>query len=1464
VGGAYGDRMDGGSGRDLVFGDNVTLDRTTGDGMANARYRTLSGSQIYSTASGSAGTVLVTADSRNIPGGAPVWEDFNITLLDHDQATETAALSNFGNDYIAGGAGNDQVFGQLGNDTLQGDGSIDLAADVSASRGAGGLLSVQPSVENLATDGDDYIEGNGGNDIVFGNLGQDDIIGGSSSLFSLTTADRRTDATGADLLFGGAGTDVALTDAGRLDMGDTSASGHANDSDMILGDNGNVYRLVSVGAGGATQFLQFNYDKSSTYEDRGAVRIVVRAADLLDYTPGGSDVSAAAANDIGAADEIHGESSDDFIYGMKGHDVLFGEGQDDDIIGGYGNEWISGGTGQDGVIGDDGRIFTSRNGTADPLGGVAVKTTQTTISTPGKVQLATLNPTGELKKSVDLTPFSQDTAFDGTDDEFDNVSKHTSDDIIYGGLGSDWLHGGTGDDAMSGAEALWTFYRAPQNAGDSLQYDPTTTEFALYDEYAPMTKISGFLLNFNAAEGPVAGVTVHSDGDDRIFGDNGNDWLVGGTGRDNLYGGWGDDLMNADDDQDTNTGLNDAPDTNTSYEDRAYGGAGRDVLIGNTGGDRLIDWVGEFNSFIVPFAPYGLGTVSRTLQPQLAEFLYGLSASDGVDLTRATDAGGDPARNGEPQGELGVVRQQDFAWQDETGGPRDVQAGNIAGGKRDVLRSAGFNDPNVPLSGFAADSGIWTVSGGALQVSAKSPIGDAAAVFQIGDALPNYFEMTATVRAIKPTSGWNANAYVIFDYNSATDFKFAGIDVSTNKIVIGHRDAKAWVVDSQKPLQVKSNVDYNIMLVVNGLTATMIVDGKTTLSKTYQPRVVDGYSYGLNWGLVGVGSNRARGQFDNISVQVIAPEATVVKTDTFTQGTGELFDGQPGTGTWTADGGRLTGTPAAGSDAAAQLMTLGVDSIQPLSLLGFEATLQTTGQGGFVFDRYSDHDYKFVAIDVAAGQVIIGHSTTRGGVVVDASASRALEAGVDYRLEATLVGSTVSVTLDGQAVVSHAFNAVTVDGRFGLLSRNGVTGFDSATAKTNDPRLTPVQTLLAAEPAPEWARGHLVTSLDVQPLLDEAARRFVQQGLHVERGDEMSPGPLGRRLGGQQGLHRRQPRVVGLRRGAVEAGHAIARQQAEAPIDRHRVERVRDDGLPVQGHADRRADERRFEAIVHARLERPAGRRIDHHPAPGRAVADDDLAGRDVDRDELVVVVAVAVEHEAALPRRLQGRLEAKQRQRLDAVNAERHQLRGRIAAGSGRAREPPAVGRPGAGAGLAVEQLARSLGERVGLDDRRLGGDHLHGDVVELPAGPVRTDADQAPVQPVRVTVDHARLVGLRQRRLSIDDHRGREAVHHQHDVVVDVGLHLQGFLRVDHPGLGVAVPDDDLVGRHVDAGELEVRGGVVVEDDVRVRVPARRRLDGPDRGRHLEVVGQGVADLEHGRRVADRRLGGHLQRAA
>jgi Ca2+-binding RTX toxin-like protein len=726
IGGPAGDQIDGGSERDLIFGDNVRLDRTIGDGLANARYRALSGAeggQIYSTLPASAGTVLVSSVASTIPGGAPFWERFNIELLDHD-ATTLAASNTFGDDYIAGGAGDDQIFGQLGNDVIQGDGSIAYRSAlyvvdgttgaltlsnatprlVGAYRGVDGLLYVSASFE-AAGDGDDYIEGNGGNDVIFGNLGQDDIIGGSSNLFSLQNRTQRPD--GSDLIFGGAGTDIA-----RDNNGDGI---HGRDADMILGDNGNIYRIVGTSG--------FNYDNAY------GLQIVVRAAQLLDYTPGGADYNAASqALDIGAADEIHGESGDDFIYAQVGNDVVFGDGQDDQIIGGYGNDWISAGTGDDAVLGDDGRIFASRNSSAfgEPLYGIAAIPAgqlDAIVENSNGNDIAITNARGNLKYTVDLTPYSVDPS---------NAAPSTSmprarfaNDIIYGGQGNDTLHGGAGEDAISGAEApavsyvtnydqagtklgsaIRSDFAHPVNPGNVLGYNPTTTKFALYDADDPLRKIlltpDGMLsktgsglewaLNFNDTEGPldtrwITGTSypaVPTDGDDVIFGDLGHDWMVGGTGRDTIWGGWGDDLANLDDKLSTFT----APDTNPSWEDLTYGGAGRDVMIGNTGGDRLIDWNGEFNSYWMPYNPFGLPVASRGMSPALESFLLALSKSQGADPTLAAQYGGSAARNGEPFGELGMTRQGDAGMADQNGGPRDPQ-GPVSKAKQDVKVSAG-------------------------------------------------------------------------------------------------------------------------------------------------------------------------------------------------------------------------------------------------------------------------------------------------------------------------------------------------------------------------------------------------------------------------------------------------------------------------------------------------------------------------------------------------------------------------------------------------------------------------------------------------------------------------------------------------------------------------------------------------------------------------------------------------------
>jgi hypothetical protein len=79
-----------------------------------------------------------------------------------------------------------------------------------------------------------------------------------------------------------------------------------------------------------------------------------------------------------------------------------------------------------------------------------------------------------------------------------------------------------------------------------------------------------------------------------------------------------------------------------------------------------------------------MATVSRTVQPQLPEDHYALSKSEGADQTLAAKYSSDPLRNGEPFGELGLIRQSDDAWGDQRGKPRDPQAGNTPGTHRDV------------------------------------------------------------------------------------------------------------------------------------------------------------------------------------------------------------------------------------------------------------------------------------------------------------------------------------------------------------------------------------------------------------------------------------------------------------------------------------------------------------------------------------------------------------------------------------------------------------------------------------------------------------------------------------------------------------------------------------------------------------------------------------------------------------
>ena len=71
--------------------------------------------------------------------------------------------------------------------------------------------------------------------------------------------------------------------------------------------------------------------------------------------------------------------------------------------------------------------------------------------------------------------------------------------------------------------------------------------------------------------------------------------------------------------------------------------------------------------------------------------------------------------------------------------------------------------------------------------------------------------------------------------------------------------------------------------------------------------------------------------------------------------------------------------------------------------------------------------------------------------MIDASADWNIKSGKAYTLGISMLGSSVSVTLDGSAVVGHVFNSLLNDGEIGLFSEGGTTTFDDAQAQGDDP-----------------------------------------------------------------------------------------------------------------------------------------------------------------------------------------------------------------------------------------------------------------------------------------------------------------------------------------------------------------------------------------------------------------------------
>ena len=482
IGGTGNDLIDGGSDQDLVFGDSAILQRQPN--ANDPRFVTLASQLMYTTLA--LANVNVTARQyRDTTADVPSWAFYDITELWH---TDTETIG-FGNDTIAGGAGHDVIFGQLGDDRIQGDGDIDDS--VSAVRDLlTNALALDPSTDG-AGDGDDYIEGGGGADL---HLRQPGPGRPHRRQLELLHADHARPASRWRRRH--------LRRLGHRDRAATTSAApaidrFARDADVILGDNGNVFRLVGVG-NVATRRLPGLHVRHRVRRHRAHPR---PRRQLLDYTLGGRDF-----NPAGYALTRPRRRRRDPRRGRQRH-RLRDAGR------------------RRGLRRRPGRRADRRlrqrldlrrhrrrrhprrrrphldHAQRHRRAALRPRTPRSRpdIATPGSSQTAVINVTGKLNRTVDLQPFNVDglgflnTLFPATQ----------SDDILFGGWGDDALHGGSGDDAMSGAEAgVGVEAAAPgrrpaRDSATSRTLQPRrhrcaerlavrAGEFALYDEIEPL------------------------------------------------------------------------------------------------------------------------------------------------------------------------------------------------------------------------------------------------------------------------------------------------------------------------------------------------------------------------------------------------------------------------------------------------------------------------------------------------------------------------------------------------------------------------------------------------------------------------------------------------------------------------------------------------------------------------------------------------------------------------------------------------------------------------------------------------------------------------------------------------------------------------------------------------------------------------------------------------------------------
>ena len=629
LGGPDDDYMEGNHGADVMWGDSdgdvghgdddiigggsaddgVIDDDRTGDGLDDR------GDVIR----GEGGTDFMTGDNAWIDRSGvlsesdlvlPAVTDRGVALFDVVLVGDPVDTSASGGDWMSGGTERDVMFGQ-GNgdqdssqaDPLDGvdndlDGREDGDPDDPGDLGFDCLDDPGPtSSYDPDNDGDGDVDGDDpdcqasidedqpwAGDVMFGDDGDDYMEGNHGGDWMFGGDDE-------DDMIGGGSADDGLIVPGR--QGDDLQDGHdvmrgEDEDDVMTGDNARIDRVLD----GA------DWSRQSSSDVTG---------DIAEGIPDDYDIAVRITH-MATTSEPAGAHAGDYLTGEAGEDEIYGQ---------LGDDFALGGIGDDSILGDLGQVTTDLLGDGDDPTIPTGFTLDQFIEPNEPFVSDTIFSTGQLFRRAEL--FASDTSQGGQGGE----------DVILGGDGSDWVHAGPGDDIVQGDD------------GRDVEEETVVGDPALASIADPFPT---------------------TNDEDRLFGDDGDDVMWGGRHHDHLWGGHGEDDLDVRPRPEQvipvqgNKEAKFAPDPPSWFTwgfpenyhdiDYAHGGWDADVMQANVGdegpvdGDRLIDWVGNFNAYLLCPGLFGEFVVTRDLSPSMIGFLQDLGTGDGAVATSTSGTSG--------------------------------------------------------------------------------------------------------------------------------------------------------------------------------------------------------------------------------------------------------------------------------------------------------------------------------------------------------------------------------------------------------------------------------------------------------------------------------------------------------------------------------------------------------------------------------------------------------------------------------------------------------------------------------------------------------------------------------------------------------------------------------------------------------------------------------------------------------